>query len=355
MNSLQRLLSHSALILLAGSVLSARAQTPEAVVELASVSRGEAASVMRLPGTVISTRDATLSAEIAGRLTWVARVGERVAAGDAVALIDQHLLDLALRDNEAGIARLETDIAYNERQIERLARLAEKNNMARAELDEVQSRLEMLRQEREIAEVARDRTRYDLERTRVRAPFAGVVASRSATEGEYLNAGSPLLRLVDTDNLEISVNAPLRVAQHNQSGNMVQVEAGGQQAEARIRGLVPVGDARSRMMELRLALTASPWLIGEAVTVDLPDSAQYTTLRIPRDALVLRDKEVYVYTVGENRTAVKVPVVPVSGRDKLVAVEADLAPGDQVVVRGAERLREGQRLRVIPRGVAVRP
>jgi len=355
MNYLQRLIKPLLLCTLACTAGVATAQAPEAVVELSSVTEGDAAAVVRLPGTVISTRDAALSTEVAGRLTWIAQVGDRIEQGEPVARIDEHLLQLEVRNQQAEIARLDADIAYNRRQIERLERLAQQNNMAQAELDQVASRLEMLRQERTSAEVALDRSRYHLERSRVPAPFAGVVVARSAAEGEYLQTGAPLLRLVDTDTLEVSVNAPLRVARHNQAGETVLVENGDSRNEARIRSLVPVGDARSRMMELRLALDNSPWLIGEAVTVELPESERESALRVPRDALVLRDNEVFVYTVGEDNTAHKVPVTPGAGRGNSIAISGALQVGDPVVVRGAERLREGQAVRVIQHHLAAGP
>ncbi|GAB3284271.1 efflux RND transporter periplasmic adaptor subunit [Parahaliea aestuarii] len=354
---MKRLHTISLPLLLALLVLcaGARAQPPEAVVELANVSEGEAAAVVRLPGTVISTRDAALSAEVAGRLTWIAEVGDFVEQGKPVARVDDHLLQLAQRNHSAQIARLDADIAYHQRQIERLQSLAAQNNMARSELDQVESQLAMLEQERKIAEVALERSRYDLERSQVVAPFSGVVAERSAAEGEYLETGSPLLRLVDTQRLEISVNAPLKVARHNRAGETVQVESPESRAEARIRGLVPVGDARSRMMELRLSLSDSPWLIGEAVTVELPESERFSALRVPRDALVLRDREVFVYTVDADNTARKVPVVPGAGRGTSIAVSGDLKAGEPVVIRGAERLQEGQSVRVIQHHLAVTP
>ncbi|PLW85374.1 hypothetical protein C0029_12130 [Halioglobus japonicus] len=332
-----------ALALLASPTL---AEGTAVAVEVADVSEGVTSAVVRLPGTVISTRDAMIATEISGRLTWVAQVGQQVAAGDAVARIDDHRLQLQLRDNEAEIARLEADIQYNQRQIGRLEKLAITNNMAQSELDQVRSQLEMLLQQQRIAEVARDRTRYDLELAQVRAPFPGVVASREMMTGEYTNIGAAIVRLVDTQALEVSVNAPLRAAHFNELTAEVQVEAGDRRAMAPIRGMVPVGDSRSRMMELRLAIPAGNWLIGEAVTVEIPDGETGSALSVPRDALVLRDKEAYVYTVSAEGTAVKVPVQPLAGRGSMIAVDGELNRDDQVVVRGAERLQEGQQVRI---------
>jgi len=318
------------------------ASEPPAIVEVAAVTRGDGKSVLRLPGTVLSLQDAQISAEVTGRLLWVAEVGDHIAEGEPLAIIDDHLLQLQLRNDWAEIERLKADIEYNQRQIARLERLAEQDNTSRSGLDEAQSQLQMLLQEQRSAEVARDRTLYDLGRARVRAPFSGIVASRNANLGEYTEPGDPLLRLVNTESLEISVNAPLRTARYNQPDTEVQVEGDIDRVAARIRAMVPVGDSQSRMMELRLSLEPGHWQIGEAVTVELPDSLSTATLSVPRDALVLRDSEVYVYTLSADNTAVKVPVVTGPGHGDQVAVEGELEPGALVIVRGAERLRDGQ-------------
>jgi RND family efflux transporter MFP subunit len=210
----------------------------------------------------------------------------------------------------------------------------------------------MLLQEQRIAEVDRDRTAYDLDRAQVKAPFSGVVASRDADTGEYTQPGDPLLRLVDLESLEISVTAPLRAARYNEPGSTVQVAGAGRQLGARIRALVPVGDSISRMMELRLSLEPGHWYIGEAVTVELPDGLPAETLSVPRDALVLRDKEVFVYRLSADNTAIKVPVTTSPGRGTNIAVEGELEAGAQVIVRGAERLRDGQAVRINERGQA---
>lgn len=336
--------------LLAGPV---QADEPgEAIVEVATITRGDSAGVMRLPGTVLSIHDAEISAEVAGRLTWVAEVGEQIAEGEPLAIIDDHLLKLQLRNDWAQIERLKADIEYNQRQIGRLQRLAEQNNTSRSGLDEVESKLQMLQQEQRIAEANRDRTVYDLGRARVRAPFSGIIASREVTAGEYTEAGDPLLRLVDTESLEISVNAPLRAARFNTPGATVNVEGDSLQMLAQIRAIVPVGDSQSRMMELRLALEPGHWYIGEAVTVELPSEENVSSLSVPRDALVLRDNETYVYTLSADNKAIKVPVITGAGRGSEIAVKGALEPGALVVVRGAERLQDGQAVKITRRQAA---
>ena len=331
---------------------SALAQLAQATVELANVSESQSSSVVRLPGTVISTRDAEISAELDGRLTWVAEIGDRLQEGEPVAVIDDHLLQLELRRNKAEIARIEADIDYNRRQIGRLQQLANQNNMAHSELDAAESRMKMLTQDLRIAEVSRDRTLFDIDRTRVSAPFSGIVVSRSMNTGEYTETGSALLRLVDTQSLEVTVSAPMRVARYNQPGTQVQIEAEDNIILTAIRGVVPVGDPRSRMMELRLQLQAGSWFIGEAVTVDLADGQAQNSLMVPRDALVLRGEQTFIYSVSSDNKATKIPVTTGAGHGSIIAVQGNLAVGDPVIIRGAERLSDGQEVKVIQQHLA---
>lgn len=333
----------------AGQVL---AQAPEAVVELANVVERPDSSTLSLPGTVISRHDAQIASELAGRLNWVAEVGDEVRKGQPLAVIDDHLLQLELRNREAQVARIQADIDYNRRQASRLQKLAAQNNMAQSELDEVESQLAMLDQDQKIARVELDRTRYDLERSTVRAPFDGVVAARERAPGEYTSPGERLVRLVNTEQLEVSVNAPLKVARFSTVGDVVEVAADGEEQLAPIRGVVPVGDRASRMMELRLQLASGTWYIGEAVTVELPSGPSTLSLAVPRDALVLRDNQVFVYTLSADNTAVKVPVTTGAGRGSHIAINAELEAGAPVVVRGAENLREGQAVRVLQHHLA---
>ena len=328
---------------------NAQGTPPGSIVEVATASRETAAPTVDLPGTVISTRDAQIRAELPGRIDWIAPVGTEVQAGQPLARLDDHLLRLQLRSDEARITRLRADIAVRERQRGRLAKLEAENNMAQSELERVEADIEMLEQDLAMAIVDRERTAYDIARSQVPAPFAGIVVSRSMSEGEFTATGSTLVRLVDMRSLEISVPAPLRVARFNRPGAEVEIRSEAGDSREQIRSVVPVGDSQSRMMELRIAANSDHWLIGEAVTVSLPQANPVMTLTVPRDALVLRDREQFVYTVDAEGRARKIRVETTGGMGVRVSVEVisgTLADGEPVIIRGAESLRDGQGVRI---------
>ena len=323
-------------------------------VETDAVTREEVSATMSVPGVVVSREDAALASELNGRLEWIAEVGDRFNEGEVIARLDSHLFELEEKERIAGITALKANLAWLERQTQRLEELATSNNTAHSELDETRAQYLVLQQELTQAEVALDRTRYDLERATLRAPFNGVVVSREMAAGEYATIGRAMLRLVNTEAAEISVTAPLRLARFSQAGDTVRLSNESGEAEAAIRSLIAVGDLRSHMMELRLTPNTSSWMIGEAVTVELPASARETTTTVARDAVVLRDRSNYVYVVNAESVAERVNVELGAGAGGRIAVSGALQPGDTVVVRGAERLRDGQKVSPLGEGITMR-
>ena len=315
---------------------------PAPVVDVAPVRLTPVAPQVRAGGTVVSTQDADISAEVPGRLVLVAEIGEHVKQGQPVAVIDDHVWRLQRENDEATIRRLQAHLAYMERQQARLAMLASQNNTAQAELDELGAQREMVAQEVEAAKVQLARTEYDLARSRVLAPFDGVIAERRQTPGEYTTAGNTVVRLVNTSSLEISARAPLAVTRFNREGASVQVIGDFGAASLPIRSLVRVGDPESRMVEVRLTVGALDWVIGEPVEVVLASGVRKEVTAVPREAVVVRKSGAYVFRVDETRIAHKISVVPGEDAGELIAVTGELRADDRVVVLGGQRLRDGQ-------------
>jgi hypothetical protein len=141
--------------------------------------------------------------------------------------------------------------------------------------------------------------------------------------------------------------APMDVARHASPGDLVWLESNTTRLATSMRALVPVGDERSRGIEVRVTLPPGDWLVGEAVRIEIETGAGPAQVAIPRDALVLRDKEVYVFKVLADASAKQVAVRVGNGGVDMVSVEGDIGAGDRVVIRGAERLKDGQSVRVL--------
>ena len=312
---------------------------PVRVVEAASLNM---ASTVLAPGTVVSLHDASIAAEIAGSLKSVAEVGDEVEAGDVIAAIDDNDLQLQLQFADATIKRLEASLKYSNRQLDRQKKLASQNIAARNELDETESQRDMAAQDLIQAKVSHKQILLLIEKSRIRAPFGGQIVARYRDAGEYLSVGSEVVRLVDTNNIEIQAQAPIAVARFLAEGTDVVIRDRDRSVTSKVRAVIPVGDQRSRMIEVRIALNEENWVIGSAVRVALPEAHPVQVVAVPRDALILRQNSTYLFKVNGDDTVEQVAVTTGIGSGSLIEVSGDIRDGDRVVIRGGETLRAGQ-------------
>lgn len=323
---------------------------PPARVEIAIAQVREMAPTVEVPGTVVSLNDSRIAAEVEGVLIWVAEVGDAVDEGDVLARIDPRLMDIAVRRARANVGRLESDLKFRQRQLERTENLAAQSNASATLLDETRAQRDQAEHQLADARAQLEQAEEDLSRASIRAAFAGHVTERVASVGEYINVGEDVLRLVDTHRLEIALPAPIALAGFVRPGQTVAVQSGAVTREHPVRTVVPVGDAVSRMVEIRLGAADSDWLVGTPVQVSLPGAESRHTVAVPRDALVERSGQALIYKVNDDGTASQVVADIESTVGLWVAVRNDIREGDQVIIRGAERLMDGQSVEVIEQG-----
>ncbi len=339
------------LLLYCGLFSSAFAQGagggPPATVRVAEARVTELAPTMEVPGTVASRFDARLAAEVSGRLVYVADIGELLEKGQPVARIDDASYQLQIAEFEGRVARAKSRIAFLAREVERLQKLAAQNIAAKSLLDQTESDLAVARQDLKIASAQLGITEVQLSMTQIKAPFSGVVTERFKEFGERVGIGDTVLRLVNQETLDIIARAPLSSVSYVSVEDQLELFNERVRSTGTVRTLVPVGDPRSHMFELRLKVPADRWRIGETVRVVVPTKTRQSVLAVPRDALVLRRDGTTVYRVNQENTAERIAVETGISANGWVAITGDITEGDKVVIRGAERLRAGQTVNVI--------
>lgn len=328
--------------------MQGRAQSPSSpppVVEVATVALTPIAPLRWVPGSVVSRDDARLATSASGRLEFVAEVGTRLKAGERVAQLEDEAAKLNLEDARSEVLRITAQGELARRQSERLEALVATNSIAANQLDEAKAQVAQLEAQLSQAEVRVRSARYALEQTRVVAPFPGIVTERLAQRGEFAATGTAIVHLVDIANLEVTVQAPLAMSAMVKPGMEISVRAGEKIYKERIRAVVAVGDERSRQFEVRIAMTGQA-LVGNAVEVALPERAAQNTIAVPRDALVERSGGTYVVRVSSDGSSERIDVKIGASDGLFTAVDGKLVAGDTIVVRGAERLGDGQKVQI---------
>jgi len=338
------------------SVLTARAEIAEIV---------ETAPVL---GQVVATTESEVATRTAGVVAETAfRVGDRVEAGQVLVRIDTDLVEIrrenalaALEVARAGIAVAEAQLRRAEQTYERQEGLRGSTAFSKGQFEDLREQVAEARsvlararaeEGQAIAELAR--VDYDLENATIRAPFSGVAIERHAQPGAYIALGQRVATLLDTSTLEIEVDMPVKLVPALSEGLGITARfTQGPEVTATVRSILPVEAISTRTRPVRFSVDfgeveATTLASGKSVTLEIPVSAPRRALTIPKDALVQSGGGWIVYTVEDNTAAPRDVSIgqPTGGR---IEITRGLLPGDEVVVRGNERLRPGQAVSAQP-------
>ncbi len=306
----------------------------------------ELAPSIWIAGTIISRHDARLSSEVEGRIVSLLEVGDMIDKGELVASIDDTTIRMQLEEAKAEIIPIKAKLNFFNREVERLDKLAKQNNAAKNRLDEVISDRDQMRGELSMKQTRLAQARDTLNRTTINAPFTGVVAERFKEEGEWAKIGDELLRLVNTEAKEIQGRIQQQSAALIKQGDSIVVTDGKSQIMTLVKTLVPVGDAVSRLYEIRLEFQESGWMAGHAVRIKVPTANSQNAMVVPRDALVIRGNTIKIFRILEDNTAEVIFVKTGISHGDLIEVIGEISEGDKIVIRGNERLRPQQQVNI---------
>jgi len=299
------------------------------------------------PGSVVSRNDSKLAADVEGRVEWVADVGTIIKEGDVIARLDANLARLQSDSDKANVAKLTAQVRYDRAQAQRMQELMDRKVVSKAGLDQATSARDANEAALKQAEAAAKRSQYQLDHSEIRAPFAGRVVSRLINAGEYASPGKEIVRLVDLDAIEIATQVPIASMQHLRETMKVTAELQGKPVQTTVRVIVPVGHEQSRTVEVRLALEPGSAFVGDAAKVLIPSAEPRSVLAVPRDALVLREDNTYLFKLNKENKAERIAVEVGAADGNMVEVIGMLKAGERVIIRGAERLESGQKVRLV--------
>jgi RND family efflux transporter MFP subunit len=348
-------------MILAGLAQTGLAQPRAAGVDVQAVEIMTLSETVPVFAEVITARDGDVAARVAGNVENVTvRAGARVQAGDLLVELNNDLLTIRLAQSEAqfaeataGIQTAQARLDRARTALDRIEALRGGSSFSQGRFDDAQA--DFLEAEAQFFEAqARAKSaqsriaeaQYQLDRSQIFAPFSGVVLEVNTIPGAFIQAGTPLVRLLDTDAFEVQANVPSRYTEFLQQGQIVQATTEtGAALSLELRAVLPVENPSSRT---RAVLFAVPDLskmanaaVGQSVNVLIPVGAARDLLSVPKDALVQARGGWTVFVAADDKAQPRTVELGVPLGDRYEVVSG-LAPGDLVVVRGNERLRPGQ-------------
>lgn len=317
-------------------------------------------------GEFVAPTSSVVASRIPGLIVEVSvQVGDQVDEGDPLIRLDTELLGIELRAAEAarneasaGLTVAEADLALAQQAFERIERLkaspafsqGQFNDLGR-NLQRAQGQIAQAKARITSADVSIARSRYNLQNAEIRAPFSGTILQRRAQPGEYITTGSAVVTLLDGAHLEIVADVPAAYVAGLAQGREITVRlADGGDYQAKVRAVLPRETVSTRTRPVRLiapftaanpANSGAPFAEGQSVTVLVPISEEKSVLTVPKDALVQGRGGWIVYIAEEGKAQPRPVQIGAAVADRF-EVLTGLQEGQQVVVRGNERLRPGQ-------------
>ena len=324
----------------AGPAGGAPGAMPPMPVDVDTARRGSVVDAVHATGRIEAVQAVELRTDEQGRITELLfEEGQAVASGTPLVKIDDALLRA-----QAERATADRDLARQ--QLERVRRLRADNAASPADLERGEAAARS-------AEAGLAVLQVQIERSTVRAPFAGVVGQRFVSAGDYVTTATRLLTLQTTDPQRAVIEVPERHAAHLRRGQAVEFTVAAQPGRT-FRALVefidPVVQPESRTIVVKARAPNPGHLLkaGMFIEARLATATRANAIVVPEDAVQpLRTANV-VWAVADGKASRR--VVQLGARSQgMVEIASGVQAGEPVVVGGLERMAEGMPVAPRPR------
>lgn len=289
-------------------------------------------------------RTARVSSPVGGRIVELRRqLGDRVAAGDVLAVVDSPDLGTALADAaKAHAEERRRELALARARELYAGEVAPRKDLEQAEADLVQARAETARTTLRLANLNPRHLPLAGERMRLVAPVAGVVAERKANPGMEVrpDLADPLFVVTDPDWLHVAIDVPEAVLPRIALKQPVVVEVDafpGARFEGRIERIAPVLDPALRRVQARAGVRNKdgrlrPEMYARATLLGDHDRL---AVRVPNGALVTQGVQHFVFVERVPGMLVRTRVSLAQQDRDYSYVSGGLAADERVVTSGA--------------------
>jgi RND family efflux transporter MFP subunit len=333
------------------------------VVEVQVVQPGEHRIMVPAMGTVVPAREVVLKAQVSGKVLSLHPEfieGGYIKENAEILQIDPEDYELTVTLAEAKVKDAESGLELAEEEANAAKeewRLLYKDD---ADTNGKPPPLAQARLKAEQAELKK--AELDLKRTSVRAPFNGIVRTKSVELGSLVTPQDALAELVGVDEYWIQVSVPVDYLKwisvpnrKGKKGSQVRVvHQSGYERTGEVIQLLGDLESEGRMARILVTVkdplglqnsgqTTRPLLIGEYVRVEIEGSPLSQVFRIPR--LALRENDT-IWVVGEDSTLNIRPVTTIWRDTQTVFLDQGLNPGDQVIVSDLAAPVEGMKIQM---------
>ncbi|OQY01953.1 MAG: hypothetical protein B6I26_03035 [Desulfobacteraceae bacterium 4572_130] len=321
----------------------------QAPVVVTEITIGEFAREADFVGTFYYSHVSKVAAEIAGIvINTNCEAGQKIVKNEWLVQLKTDLLNAEIKGAKASYEQVIVELEMAQKNLERMDTLYKNASVSQNIFDDHLFKKRAVEKQAIALKASLDRKLLLKKKKRIKTPFPGIVIEKFVEKGEWIPLGGTVATIADTKIMDVIVDVPQNYIKFLKNESKLDISFQGHQKKADFISIVPSGDVSTRTFTIKLRIKNDYNLIeGMEVLVHIPVSGRGKEFMVPRDAVIKKYgkdviflvKDLKVKMLGVNITGYKASMVGITGKG--------LSKGMQVVIKGNERLRENQQVRLI--------
>ncbi len=327
------------------------AAQPPANVAVTKVFEKKLAKTNSIAGIIDFDKKAKISSEISGAVKNEFIVeGAPVKKGDVLVSLLTDIIEKQIDIKRKEVEQTDIEIAAASRDLERNKKLLETSAISEKSYQDTEENLNLLIKKKEIQMKNIELLELNIAKSKVTAPFDGIILEKYIEKGEWLSPGTPICTLASVSDLCVKVAVPEDLLKYITIGREISLSINtlGKKLTGKIKNIIPLADLGSKTFQIKIAVPYFKKAIQNmSVNADIPVSDDRSLKMIKRDALVMYNGGNFVYIVQDEKAKI-LPINIVAYEKDYIGIDnPNIIPGMSVITDGNERLRPDQDVKVV--------
>ena len=277
-------------------------------------------------------------------------VGDYVKKGEILLKIEADELEADKNNKEGELSESLARLELEEKKLERLKALMQSPSFKMAEYEDQINIVKAA--EGNLIKITSqyNKAKIIYEDSILTAPYSGYISKRFVTKGNYVNTGAAVFELVNKNKFEIEANIPSdKISILDQKKEVEIILSNEKELKAVFRSIVPKENPNTRTVIARFIplfdIKKNKLLINQNINLKIYLKSKKPVKTIGKDALLIKNNNTVVYIIEDNIAKLKTVK---TGKSYLNSIEIldGLNEGEKVVIRGNERLRPNQKVKI---------
>ena len=332
------------------SNLNAAEVSQTALVKTQALKKQEVNDLQEFVGTVNFDKKSKIASETSGVVKKISfEVGQKVKKDEVLIQIDSDILDAQIKASQSAVNMYEVQLKNTKKNYDRFSALIEKKSISQKVFDDSKVEYDVASENLISAKAKLNELSIQKSKKIIKAPYSGVIVEKNININEWLDTGSQIATIVNTQELEVIFNLPISFIGGLKNGDEYDINISDEIIKAKLYAAIPSGDKLTRTFPVRFKADAKDKFIfdGASAKINFAKESKSVALVINRDAVIKRFNMDVVFTVVNDK-AVMIPVKVITYFGLNAAIMADgLVEGMPIVTKGNERVFPDMQVQVL--------